>query len=317
MIKIITGLRRSGKSYLLFELFRAHLIENGVSEEQIIAFSLENRRMKKLRNPDECIAYIDAHIKGDKMHYVMIDEVQMMAEFEDVLNSYLDMPNVDVYVTGSNSRFLVSDVVTEFRGRGDEVRVLPLSISELHAAYPENGRNPSETLARLILEVENITREFQRQGKIVRMTVIGVEIGSNSYGMSASEGEVRFTVRAEKEAEFESYLKEIRKMAEGMARKGGFTLEMEEIERFPATENHAKEVEKVRGVAQKLGLQTMELPEPMRWSEDFGYYLRECRGAFFGMGDGEEYPQLHTAEYEFPDEILTIAVELLFAIAMQ
>ena len=149
------------------------------------------------------------------------------------------------------------------------------------------------------------------------MTVIGVEIGSNSYGMSASEGEVRFTARAEKEAEFESYLKEIRKMAEGMARKGGFTLEMEEIERFPATENHAKEVEKVRGAAQKLGLQTMELPEPMRWSEDFGYYLRECKGAFFGMGDGKEYPQLHTAEYEFPDEILTIAVELLFAIAMQ
>ena len=93
--------------------------------------------MKKLRNPDECLAYIDAHIQGEKMHYVMIDEVQLMAEFEDVLNSYLDMPNVDVYVTGSNSRFLVSDVVTEFRGRGDEVRVFPLSISELHEAYPE------------------------------------------------------------------------------------------------------------------------------------------------------------------------------------
>lgn len=137
MIKIITGLRRSGKSYLLFELFRAHLIESGVSEDQIIAFSLENRRMKKLRNPDECLAYIDAHIQGEKMHYVMIDEVQLMAEFEDVLNSYLDMPNVDVYVTGSNSRFLVSDVVTEFRGRGDEVRVFPLSILELHEAYPE------------------------------------------------------------------------------------------------------------------------------------------------------------------------------------
>lgn len=137
MIKIITGLRRSGKSYLLFELFRAHLIESGVSEGQIIAFSLENRRMKKLRDPDECLAYIDAHIQGEKMHYVMIDEVQLMAEFEDVLNSYLDMPNVDVYVTGSNSRFLVSDVVTEFRGRGDEVRVFPLSISELHEAYPE------------------------------------------------------------------------------------------------------------------------------------------------------------------------------------
>lgn len=185
-----------------------------------------------------------------------------------------------------------------------------------HAAYPENGKNPSGTLARLILEVENLTREFQSQGKIVRMTVIGVEIGSNSYGMSASEGEVRFTVRAEKEAEFESYLTEIRKMAENMAEEGGFTLEMEEIERFPATENHEEAVEKVRRTAQKLGLSVQELQEPMRWSEDFGYYLRECEGAFLGIGDGEDYPQLHTAEYEFPDEITETAVELFYAIAM-
>ena len=139
MIKIITGLRRSGKSFLLFELFKDHLLTNGVGEDHIVAISMENRRLKNLRNPDECLAYIDARIHDEQMHYVLIDEVQLMGEFEDVLNSYLDMPNVDVYVTGSNSRFLISDVVTEFRGRGDEVRVYPLSISELQEAYPEKS----------------------------------------------------------------------------------------------------------------------------------------------------------------------------------
>lgn len=139
MIKIITGLRRSGKSFLLFELFKDHLLANGVGEDHIVAISMENRRLKNLRNPDECLAYIDARIHDEQMHYVLIDEVQLMGEFEDVLNSYLDMPNVDVYVTGSNSRFLISDVVTEFRGRGDEVRVYPLSISELQEAYPEKS----------------------------------------------------------------------------------------------------------------------------------------------------------------------------------
>ena len=189
--------------------------------------------------------------------------------------------------------------------------------SPTHAAYPENGKNPSETLARLILKVGDLTSQYQNQGKVVQMTVIGVSIGSASYGMAASDGEVRFTVRAEKEAEFETYLTEIRKLATKAAEQGGFSLEVEEIERFPATENHAESVEKIGIMAEKLGLPIQELSEPMRWSEDFGYYLRECKGAFFGVGDGEEYPQLHTAEYEFPDEILAIAVKLLFAIAMQ
>ena len=139
MIKIITGLRRSGKSYLLFELFKNHLIASGVSANHIIALSLENRRLKELRNPDKCMAYIDARITDSGMYYVLIDEVQLMDEFEDVLNSYLNVVNVDVYVTGSNSRFLVTDVITEFRGRGDEVRVYPLSLAELHEAFPNRS----------------------------------------------------------------------------------------------------------------------------------------------------------------------------------
>lgn len=134
-IKIITGVRRCGKTYLLFQLFADWLRENGSDEAHIIKINLEDRRNEALRNPDELLKYIDSLIRDDKMHYVMIDEIQHVAEFEDVLNSYLNMRNVDVYVTGSNARFLSKDVITTFRGRGDEVRVWPLTFSEYHSAF--------------------------------------------------------------------------------------------------------------------------------------------------------------------------------------
>lgn len=130
MIKIVTGIRRCGKSFLLSTLFGGWLREQGVDEAHIIDINLESRRNKALRNPDNLLAYIDAKITDDKMHYIFIDEIQLVDEFEDVLNSYLNMPNADVYVTGSNARFLSSNVKTEFAGRGDEVRLYPLSFKE-------------------------------------------------------------------------------------------------------------------------------------------------------------------------------------------
>ena len=136
-IKVITGVRRCGKSYLLFELFRQHLLDNGVDAAHIIEVDLENRRNASLRDPDALLAYIDSGIKDSQMHYILLDEIQLVPEFEDVLNSYLKMHNADVYVTGSNSRFLSSDVITEFRGRGDEVRVWPLSFAEIKEAFPD------------------------------------------------------------------------------------------------------------------------------------------------------------------------------------
>ena len=135
MIKVVTGIRRCGKSYLLFNLFSNYLKEHGVDDEHIIKVDLEDRRNKKLRNPDALLEYIDARIVKEGMHYVMLDEVQWVDEFEDVLNSYLRIPNVDVDVTGSNSKFLSSDVITEFRGRGDEIRVAPLSFSEFFSVF--------------------------------------------------------------------------------------------------------------------------------------------------------------------------------------
>lgn len=141
MVKVVTGIRRSGKSFLLFELFYKHLIDSGIAEDHIITIALDDRLNKPLRNPDTCLAHILGLIKDKEMYYVMIDEVQLMDEFVDVLNSLLHIPNVDTYVTGSNSKFLSSDVMTEFRGRGDEIHVNPLSMSEICEAMPDVGWN--------------------------------------------------------------------------------------------------------------------------------------------------------------------------------
>ena len=137
MIKVVTGMRRCGKSYLLFNLFSDALEAEGVDEQHIIKINLEDRRNKALRDPDKLLEYIDSRLQDDKMHYILLDEVQLVSEFEDVLNSYLQVENADVYVTGSNARFLSKDVITEFRGRGFEVRVHPLSFQELRGAFQE------------------------------------------------------------------------------------------------------------------------------------------------------------------------------------
>ncbi len=137
LIKVVTGLRRCGKSYLLFTLFYEFLKNEGVDENHIIRIDLENRRNKALRNPDTLLEYIDARIQDNSMYYILLDEVQWVDEFEDVLNSYLSVPNADVYVTGSNSKFLSKDVITEFRDRGDEIHIYPLSIAEIREAMPE------------------------------------------------------------------------------------------------------------------------------------------------------------------------------------
>ena len=135
LVKIVTGVRRCGKSFLLFKLFRNYLTEKGVDEQHIIELSLDDLRNKKLRNPETLLEYIDLHLLNDKKTtYIILDEVQLVQDFVEVLLTLLHTPFVDVYVSGSNSKFLSKDVVTEFRGRGDEIRVFPLSFSEFYSA---------------------------------------------------------------------------------------------------------------------------------------------------------------------------------------
>ena len=135
LIKIITGIRRCGKSYLLFKLFHEYLNSQGISDDHIIEVALDDRTNKELRDPDNLLKYIKEQITDKNLYYIMLDEVQMVDEFTDVLNSLLHISNADVYVTGSNSHFLSTDVVTEFRGRGDEIHLFPLSFCEYCEGY--------------------------------------------------------------------------------------------------------------------------------------------------------------------------------------
>ena len=135
MIKVITGIRRSGKSYLLFTIFRNYLKAHDVADNHIIAIELDMYENEKYRNPEEILNYIKSRIVDDGDYYILIDEVQLLNKFESVLNSLLHIRNADIYVTGSNSRFLSKDVITEFRGRGDEVHVYPLSFGEFMEVF--------------------------------------------------------------------------------------------------------------------------------------------------------------------------------------
>ena len=136
MIKVVTGMRRCGKSYLLFNIFTTYLKDNGVNDDHIISIDLEDFKNRAMRVPENLYAYVESRIIDQDMYYILLDEIQMLGDFEDVLNGFLRMPNVDIYVTGSNAKFLSKDIITEFRGRGFEVKMHPLSFSEYMSAYP-------------------------------------------------------------------------------------------------------------------------------------------------------------------------------------
>lgn len=136
MIKVITGMRRCGKSYMLFNLFAEYLAESGVAPDHIIKIDFENYKNRALRNPEELYSYVESKITDHGTHYLLLDEVQLVKDFEEVLNGFLHSGNLDIYVTGSNARFLSKDIITEFRGRGWEIKMRPLSFSEYMTVYP-------------------------------------------------------------------------------------------------------------------------------------------------------------------------------------
>lgn len=135
LVKIITGIRRCGKSYLLFNLFYNHLIQSGVNGDHIIKIALDDWANKEFRDPDRLYGYVKSSIRDEKMYYILLDEVQLITHFEDVLNGLMHVNNCDVYVTGSNAKFLSKDIITEFRGRGDQIHIYPLSFSEFLSVY--------------------------------------------------------------------------------------------------------------------------------------------------------------------------------------
>lgn len=140
-IKVVTGPRRCGKSYLLMTLFHNHLLSEGVDEEHIIEVTLEDRMNQKLRDPDTMLEYVHSRITDKMLYFIILDEVQKLGEFVDVLNSLMNIKNADVYVTGSNSHFLSTDIATEFRGRDHQIRIYPLSFAEYYSTVDGEKNN--------------------------------------------------------------------------------------------------------------------------------------------------------------------------------
>lgn len=138
LIKVITGIRRCGKSYLLFTLFKHHLLDCGVAADHILEIAFDSYESKHFRDPDVLYPYVKEKLVDDRMYYILLDEVQLLGEFESVLNGFMRIPNVDVYVTGSNAKFLSKDIITEFRGRGDELHMNSLSFAEFMSVYEGN-----------------------------------------------------------------------------------------------------------------------------------------------------------------------------------
>jgi len=167
MIKVITGIRRCGKTYLLFKLFYEHLLQSGVDKDHIIKIALDDRMNKRYRDPDVLCEYVHSAVKDEDNYYILLDEVQMVPEFEDVLNSFLHIRNVDTYVTGSNAKFLSKDIITEFRGRGDQVHLYPLSFAEF-----VQGRNTDKRQA---------WQEYTLYGGLPKMLEIENEEDKSAY----------------------------------------------------------------------------------------------------------------------------------------
>ncbi|MDO4377683.1 MAG: M20/M25/M40 family metallo-hydrolase [Erysipelotrichia bacterium] len=185
-----------------------------------------------------------------------------------------------------------------------------------HAAYPENGINPTDAFVELINNIKKITSVYKENGRILLATVIGLNLGSEQFGMSAHSGNLNLTIRADEQNIFVNYLSAIKNEARQLAKKYNLKCSIEETDYFPVTENRENCVQKLEDICQKNAWEYIYLTEPMRWSEDFGYYLQKTPGAFFGIGDGENYAQLHTKDYQFPDDIIEKAAKMFTEIIL-
>lgn len=181
-----------------------------------------------------------------------------------------------------------------------------------HAAYPEYGKNPALIIAKTI-EYCNSLSTYDKDD-LAFVTVIGIDLGSDAYGVSASEGTLKLTLRAQRQEHFDSLFKKINAYVEKECQKEEMLYSYERIETFVSTKNNNDCVERIIEVANNSELEVLEVDEPFRWSEDFGYYLTVCKGAFFGVGDGEEYAQLHTESFEYPDEISVYALKVFMGL---
>ncbi|MSS63392.1 amidohydrolase [Velocimicrobium porci] len=191
--------------------------------------------------------------------------------------------------------------------------IIHLTGKPSHAAYPEAGINPAFVIGELITSLPDLLEQKHYKGMVL-CTVIKILVGDEAFGVSASEGEILLTIRAHYEEDLEKLQDKMERFVKEHAQKSGLEYSFAYSEEFPETRNYSTCVETIKKVSDKLGLLSVYPEEPFRWSEDFGHYLKDTKGAFFGIGDGETYTQLHTETYEFPDEIIKTAVSMFYGI---
>ena len=187
--------------------------------------------------------------------------------------------------------------------------IISMQGSSTHASMPEYGKNPAYAIARTIGGLDHAVKEAKSRG-LVLCTVIQVDIGEKAFGIAASKGDLLLTLRAEFEEEMETLVEHVENLAKSEGEADGLEVTFTCQDRFPVTANHQESSDKIRRVAGKKGYQVIEMKEGFRGSEDFGHYLKETKGALFYLGNGEDYPQIHTTEYDFPDDLIEIAVEM-------
>lgn len=195
LVKIVTGVRRCGKSYLLFRLFREHLRKSGVRDDHIISIALDDYENVQLLDPDALYRHVKGLIADDGDYYILLDEIQLVKNFESVVNGFLHLPNADIYVTGSNSRFLSSDIVTEFRGRGDEIRIYPLNFAEFYSAYGGDFQSAWLTFANyggmpLLLSMQTREDKVNYLKYLFETTYLADIVGRNNLRGNAEIGEL-------------------------------------------------------------------------------------------------------------------------------
>ena len=195
LVKIVTGVRRCGKSYLLFRLFREHLRKSGVRDNHIISIALDDYENVQLLDPDALYRHVKGRIADDGDYYILLDEIQLVKNFESVVNGFLHLPNADIYVTGSNSRFLSSDIVTEFRGRGDEIRIYPLNFAEFYSAYGGDFQSAWLTFANyggmpLLLSMQTREDKVNYLKYLFETTYLADIVGRNNLRGNAEIGEL-------------------------------------------------------------------------------------------------------------------------------
>ncbi len=193
--------------------------------------------------------------------------------------------------------------------------ILSFTGKKAHASQPENGKNPAFAAAKLILDIPSLISPDEHEGMVL-CTVIRVDIGDEAFGTSAGEGKLMLTLRAELESELELLISSLKDRAARYCEDYGLTLSCEFKDSFPETRNHAESAELIRACCLKCGIPLADWAEPFRSSEDFGYYTQLTGGALFYIGDGEEHPALHTAEFDFPDELIEIACKLFYELAL-